>query len=277
MQRPDDDDASFRPAPDQVKANLRLLVLDIAWFGLAFPATASFLAVYAIRLDAPPVLLGWLTALPAIVGLITSGLAGWWRGRYPDTVGAMFWPALGFRLAFLLPAFAPFFPAAWRPAWLLVAVGLPAIPQGVASVLFLVLLRESTESHRLAALMGRRSLVFNVTVAISTLAFGLWLEAAPFPLNYQVMFVASFALALMSLQNALKVRPLVAASLPATGQPPLQPWRSPVFRRVAWITVVTHVALFALAPVIPLRLVDEMGASDGFMSLFAMSGLVTAT
>jgi hypothetical protein len=60
---------------EQAKINFRLMVLDIAWFGLGLPAVARFLAVYLIRLDASPTLLGWQAALPAIVALVTSSLA----------------------------------------------------------------------------------------------------------------------------------------------------------------------------------------------------------
>ncbi|NLE50566.1 MAG: hypothetical protein GX613_04110, partial [Chloroflexi bacterium] len=56
------------------------------WFGLAFPSTARFLSVYAIRLGASAALLGWISALPAIILLIMSAFAPWWRKRYPSTV-----------------------------------------------------------------------------------------------------------------------------------------------------------------------------------------------
>jgi MFS family permease len=46
---------------------------------------------------------------------------------------------------------------------------------------------------------------------------------------------------------------------------------------VALVTVATHVALFALGPIIALRLVDELGADEGFMSIFAVIELTAAS
>jgi MFS family permease len=266
-------DTSTPSVYGQSKANFRLLVLDIAWFGLAIPATSQFLSIYAIRLDASPTLLGWLVALPAILALATSSLAPWWRRKYPGLIQALFWPAFGFRLAFLLPALTPFFPREWQPLWLVMAVALPAIPQGCASVLFLVMMRESIEDNQqLTALMSRRSMAFNVTVAIGTLAFGFWLERASFPFNYQAMFVAAYAFSLLSLLSAMRVRVLVDEPAPSPDRPPVRPWKSPAFRRVALMTIATHIALFSLAPIVPLRLVDELGGDEAFMSVFALAG-----
>lgn len=258
------------------QVNFRLLVLDILWFGLALPSTARFLSVYAIRLDASPLLLGWLAALPAMVALITSSLAGWWRSRHRELVPAMFWPGLGFRLVFLLPALTPFFPARWQPIWLVCAVALPAIPQGISSVLFLVLLRRGVETRQLTALMSRRSLIFNIAVGLSTLAWGLWLKHVAFPHNYQLMFVGAFALSLVSLLSVQRVQVLGPDPAPPTDHAPIQPWRSPAFRRVVFITVITHVSFFSIIAIIPLRLVDELGADEEFMSIFAVAELSAA-
>jgi MFS family permease len=252
--------------------NFRLLVLDIAWFGLAIPATTQFLAVYAIRLDASPALLGWLAALPAIMALATSGLAQWWRARFDTMLDALFWPALGYRLAFLLPALTPFLPAAWQPVWLVVAVALPAIPQGIASVLFLVILRESVEKRQLTALMGQRSMWYNVAVALGTLAFGVWLGWIVFPLNYQIMFVAAFGFALISLHNVMRVRVLSSTPVQVPDQsPPARPWQSPGLRRAALFSAIIHLTFFFVVPIIPLRLVNELGADEEFVSIFAMT------
>ncbi len=271
-----DDSASSLSTAQLAQVNFRLLVLDIAWFGLALPSTARFLSVYAIRLDGSPMLLGWLASLPALVALVTSSLAGWWRSRYRELIPAMFWPGFGFRLVFLLPALTPFFPAQVQPAWLVMAVALPAIPQGVSSVLFLVLLRRGVENHQITALMSRRSLVFNIMVGLSTLTWGVWLERVTFPLNYQLMFVGAFALSLVSLLNVQRVQVLRPDPAPPVDHAPITPFRSPAFRRVVFITVITHVAFFSITAIIPLRLVGELGADEAFMSIFAVAELAAA-
>lgn len=260
----------------RARANARFLVLDIFWFGLALPSTARFLPVYAIRLDASAALLGWLTALPAIIALISSAFSGWWRTKVPDPTRASVIPGFGYRLIFALPALTPLFPPDWQVGWLLVTAALPAVAQGLSAVSFLVLLRVALVQEQITGVVSRRALAFNVSVALGTVAFGFWLERVAFPTNYALMYVAAFALSLVSLGYVNRTRMLDNVTLP----PPvhtLEPaWKMPAFRRVILVTVITHSAFFAVVPIIPLRLVDELGASEGYLSLFALAELGSA-
>jgi predicted MFS family arabinose efflux permease len=256
-------------------ANFRHLVLDIVWFGLALPATARFLAIYAIRLDATALQLGWLTGLPSIVALTTSMFARRWRARFPDTVSAEFLPSLGFRFVFLLPAMTPFFPREWQVTWLILSVALPAIPQGMASVLFLVLLREGIRDHRLTSLVSRRSLFFNVAVALSTVAMGFWLKLVTFPINYQIVFVVAFMLGLMSWTHVMKVHVIAPQPLPQLSAR-VRPWESRDFRRMMSVTVVAYIGFFSITAIIPLQLVNVLGADEVFMSMYALAELASA-
>jgi hypothetical protein len=266
---------SFTPS-DQERANFRRFVMDIVWFGLAIPSTARFLSVYAIRLDASAMLLGWLSALPAILCLSTSGLAVWWRKKYPDTVHAQFWPGVGYRLLFLLPVLTPYFPEDWQPYWLLLSVSLPALPQGISSVLFLVLMREGIDRSRLTSLVSRRSMSFNMAVAVGTLGFGFWLEEVSFPINYQIMYLLAFGLSMLSLLNVNRVRAIQPEPVAEPTRKPVRVWGTLAFQRVAFLTISSHVAFFLIAAIVPLRLVDEMGADEGFMSIFTVAELASA-
>lgn len=266
-----------QPSPtNTADGNFRHLVLDVAFFGLATPALSRFLSVYAIRLDADAMLLGWLTALPFIFQMFTSSLAGTWRKRYPNTVAAIFWPGLFYRLSFLLPALTPFFPREWQPLWLVISVAVPALPQGISSVLFLVLLREGTETKQLASLMSRRSFFFNITVAVGTIGMGLLLEEGPFPFSYQLMYVIAFILVLVSLLHVNQVRILSPEPIVTTALSPWRLLRAPEFQRVAFVAVTSHVAFFTMNALIPLRLVEDLGADEGFMSIFGLFELLAA-
>lgn len=272
----DQDSLPSSAQAEQSRQNFKHLVLDIAWYGVAYPAVARFLAVYAIRLGGSAALLGWLAALPAIMLMCSASLAGWWRSRHSGTVEAVWLPGLLYRFMFLLPAATPFLPPDWQPFWLLITITLPAIPQGISSTLFLVILRQGVESSQLAALMSRRSLVFNVIVAAATLGFGLWLERGPFPFNYQFMFVVAYITSLMSLLHVNSVRLLGADTLPPTPTVPLKLSRSPQFRSIAAITMLAYVAYFSVVPIIPLILIDHLGAGEGFVSAFGLVELGAA-
>jgi Na+/melibiose symporter-like transporter len=194
------------------------------------------------------------------------------------------------RFLFLLPVFAPLLPLQWQPLWLIFSVSAPAIGQGVASVSFFAIMRTAIEPSHMTRLLSHRQLAVNVSVAVAALAFGLWLEGAPFPLNYQVMFLAAFAFSLISLYHCIRIRvadqkrtaseaPVVApAPKPglrkelsrSIGDSLRVPWRSHGFRRVALVTAVVHLVFFILVPVTPLFLVRHFGADEGYMALFGL-------
>lgn len=265
------------------QTNFRHLVMDIAWFGLAVAATSRFLSVYAIRLGATPADLGWISSLPALILLVSASAAAWWRRRYGNPVKALFLPGLGMRFLFLLPALAPFLPLQWQPLWLILSVSIPALPQGIASVAFTVIMRESVEPSVMTRLLSRRQLALNVAVAIGALAFGVWLETAPFPLNYQTMFMLAFIFALASLWHCMRIRVTEEAQMPvsvpaqalaAVPQKAVSAWRSRGFLQVGFVAGVIHFAFFTLVPVTPLFLVNRLGANEGFMALFGMVELM---
>ncbi|MCB9457945.1 MAG: MFS transporter [Anaerolineaceae bacterium] len=258
--------------PTIAQPNFHHLVQDILWFGLALPATTRFLSVYAVRVGAGPDELGWLTSLPAILVLLTAAMSKWWMRRFPSSTRALFWPAFGFRLAFLLPVLTPFFPAEWQPAWLILSLALPALPQGVASVVFLIMMREAVDERQITPLLSRRSLALNIAVGLSGLLLGLWLDHAPFPMNYQAMFIVAFVMALISLWHVMQihVQPAVVtqlADMPISGR---NPWRTRPFLQVGFIAAIMHLAFFSVLPLSPLYLVDNLGATEGFMAIFAL-------
>ena len=256
------------------QTNFRHLVMDIAWFGLALPATTRFLQVYAIHLGADGNELSLLTMLPAIILLLSASLGSRWMTRYTNTVRAIFWPSLIQRLQFLLPALTPFLPQDIQPVWLILSLAGPALGQGISSVVFLVMMRESINDQQMTPLLCRRSLALNVTVGLSGLALGVWLEVMPFPLNYQVMFGMAFILSLLSLRHVMKIRLLPnpqPINQPNTAK--ISPWRSPAFQQVAFITAVIHIAFFSVYALTPLYLVDNLGAGEMFMAAYALAEL----
>ncbi len=259
------------------QANFRVLVTDIAWFGLAFAATSRFLSVYAIRLGANAFELGLMAALPALMWLGSSMLSSWWAGRYPNTIQALRWPTLGMRFVFLLPMFAPLFPPQLQVVWLIVAITATAIPQGISNVLFMDMLRKAMPNPtRMTSLLARRMLFFNINLAAGTLFFGLWLEAGPFPVNYTIMFALAFGAAFMSYRACMRVRVPDEIRVPQQKRARVRPFSTRPFRQVALAAFVIHMAFASINAIIPLRLVQELGAGESFMALFGMAELGAA-
>jgi MFS family permease len=250
-------------------ANFRHLVWDVLWFGLAAAATTRFLSVFAIRLGASPIDLGWIAALPSLILLFSSPLGSRWTRRFSDPRRALMLPTFLWRLTFLLPAFAPSFPAELRPLWLILAVTLPALAQGASAIAFTVMFREAVTPEKMNLLLSRRGIWFNAGLAVGALVLGFWLERAPFPFGYQVMFAAAFLFAMISQWHCSRVRILSHTPAPPPSRES-NPWISPNFRRVAVVTAVIHIAYCSITSVIPLFLVQEMGAAEGFIALHGL-------
>lgn len=263
------------PTNNSEKANYNHLVLDIVWFGLAMPAIDRFREVYAIRLGADANQLTLLASLPALVLLFASSLAGRWMSRYSNSTQAVFWPGIGFRLAFLLPALTAFMPASFQLHWLTLAIILPSLAQGISAVGFVVMMRESVHEKKIAPLHSHRMMALNITVALSGLAMGFWLERVPFPYNYQSIFVVGFIFALMSLWHVNRVRVLPElVSRPVAQQIQLvNPWRSKSFQVVVFVVALSFMSFTAIKPLISLHLIKNLGANEWYISMFGLADL----
>lgn len=264
------------------RANFKHLVLDIAWFGLAFAATNRFLPVFAIRVGATAFELGLISSLPAFLLLVTATLGAWWRNRYHTTLRALMPVAFIVRLPFLLPALTPFFPPQWQPIWLVLSVTLPALAQGMAGVIFVVFIRETVSNQLMTQLLSLRQLALNIGIGIAAVLYGVWLETAPFPLNYQSMYILAFVFALMSQWHVSRCKTIVQTEVqPPTPllqalRVPLLAWRSRLFHPVISMAFLTHFTLMIAAPFVTLFLVRQHGAAEGFVAVFGLVELASA-
>jgi hypothetical protein len=265
-------------SPKIQRKNFYHLVQNTLWMGLASAATARFATVYAIRVGATPLELGLLASMPAIFMMIAATWSSWWISRYKTSADAMRWPSFGLRLGFPLLFIAPFIPAEWQSVWVIFALIVPAIPAGVQGVIFIIMLREAVNPKFLTPLFSRRQMAWNIGIAISTLAFGLWLERVAFPLNYQIMYFIATGLAVVGWRHLNSVQTLPAApAVTAAAQTTGRIWQSTGFRTVALVAVVIHIGWFAIAPIVPLWLVREFEAGETFIALYGISELLAAS
>ncbi len=257
--------------------NFHHLVMDIVWFGLAIPAIDRFREVYAIRLGADATQLTLLAALPALILFLMSSVAGRWMRHYNSSREAIKIPGIIFRLAFLLPALTAFLPTSIQLPWLILSVLLPAAGQGIAAVGFIVMYREAVSSKMVPALHTRRMMMLNITVAISGLMMGFWLEKAPFPFNYQVIFIVGFLLSFVSWWHVNQVRVIPELVTPPINEPNTQinPWRYPPFQVVAIVVSLCFMTFTAIRPLVSLYMVNNLRADEWFLSNFGLVELAS--
>lgn len=252
-------------------SNYHHLVMDIAWFGISFATTSRFLQFFALRMGATPMELAWMTSLPSLVLVFATLLSAWWRNRYETTMQAIWYPAIVYRLMFLLPMFAPFFPEHLRVVWLILSAVLPAIAQGIVSAIFLIMMREAVSEETLSRLFTRRHLAFHITLILAAVGFGFMLEHIAFPTNYQIMFALGFAFSLVSQWHLGKVIPRGDGS----ERPKALPKRTlralfadTKFQSVAWVTFIAYLTFYFSFALIPLHLKETLGATEGFLGIY---------
>jgi MFS family permease len=258
--------------------NFRHLVWDRVWLGLAM-GSGGYTAIFALRQGAEPQHLSLMAAIPGLMMLLATFFSVIWRGRYASSAAAQIWPGVLSGLMYLLPAFTPFLPFVWRPWYLIFALSLPALGEGLAVGIRIALVRESIGEGRRTALIGRRQMALKLSAAGGALAFGYWLEAAPYPLNYQAMYGLAFGLSLVSTWHFTQTRPLYVDQSSGAGPPGSAwgVWRDGRFRRAALLVMVVFGAFLSVQALIPARLVGDLGAEEGFFALYGLVDLVAGT
>jgi len=256
--------------------NFHHLVMDIAWFAVALASTTRFLQFYAIRLGADAFTLGLLTSLPAITVFFGTSFSVWWRNRYADSIKAVWWPSMGFRLVFILPALAPFFPPKWQVWVLIIGAILPAITQGVSSSVFIVMMRETVSDTQLGKLISRRQFALNAMLLLGVVGFGLLLKLVSFPINYQIMFVMAFAFSMISQWHLGRLMLLAPQQEPVkrSSKSILSMLKETNIQSITYMNLVCFVGFYAVFAIVPLYLQQVLGADEGWMALFGVAELL---
>jgi hypothetical protein len=302
--------------PEIQAANFYHLYWDVAWFGLAFGTTLSFIAVYATRLGAAGWQIGLLSAGPALINVLCTVSAARWlepRPLGPAVVQTAFWQRLGFLALVPLPWLLP---QSWQ-VWSVLAITLlTAIPGTALAIGFNGLLAATVPPDKRGHVVGRRNALLAGFIMAAFIISGQILQATSLELGYTIVF------ALGALGGALSTYHLSRVRVPAQhvfqGQPlgdmaqpgrglrvvdsprsgvgmrlwlteQLQSWRlgqwvgprfSRHFQGVMVAFLLFHFAQFLPIPLFPLLWVREIGLGDGpigwLNALFYLSMLVAS-
>jgi MFS family permease len=256
--------------------NFRHLVADIAWFGFAIPAMVRFFQAYAIRLGATDTDISLMASLPAILLVVAASLGSRWLRWQGSASKAVILPSLLYRSQFLLFALTAFIPAPYQLLWLFFALMVIAIGQGVAAVIFVVMINEAIPQPQMTRLFSRRAFWFNITQIIGGLAGGFWLEQIAFPLNYQLLFLTAFAVVMMSLWHITRVKVAVPSVMPSAKQTHVNPWRSAPFVRLMMMVGLSFLTFFSVSSLVSSHLIRNLDATEGYLSIFMVAELVAS-
>jgi MFS family permease len=169
-------------------ANFFHLYWDVAWFGVAFGSTLSFLPVFATRLGATGWQLGLLTAGPALVGVLFTLPAGHWIEDRPlsrAVTQTAFWQRLGFLCLIPLPLVLPSASQVWAVLLLML---LMAIPGTALMVGFNALLAATVPPEARGQVVGRRNSLLAATIMLAFVLSGWILDHLSFEWGYAAVF-----------------------------------------------------------------------------------------
>jgi len=257
--------------PAQTEANIRRLVWEIGWFGVAWGAIFNYLQVYEVRLGASSLLVGAITYGPALVGIFWPLPAA---GLITRKGHRMRWVVAGgffYRLMFLLVALVPFFllqglAQATAGIWVL-----QAIPATVSNIAFLSMLADAVPAARMTQVVGWRMAAFGLTNTATTLLGGILLQRVRFPLNFQVLFLIGFAASMVSWWHVRHIHVPDRERDRSERRPVTREFsralRFPRFGRFLLAVGALQLALGMIAPLLPLYWVNQLDATNGQISI----------
>jgi MFS family permease len=186
-----------RPANVQQR-NVRNVLIDGVGVALV-QGVATFLSVFLVRLGATPFMVGLLTSMPALTGMILAIPVGRLMERQRDILP---WYSRVRVLVLGSYALTGLMPFLFPPDVTIIAIiaiwAIATVPQAIVNVAFTMVMSAVAGPTQRYYLMSRRWSIMGVTTAITVALVGVILDMISFPLNYQVVFIASFAGGMLS-------------------------------------------------------------------------------
>lgn len=260
----------FKPQ-GRPQLNQRSVVIDAIGVGIT-AGVGSFLSVFLVRLGASSFMVGLLTAMPALTGMLLSIPVGEFLARKPNIVPWFARSRFAALSCYLLTGLVPFVFKSHQPEIIILIWALATLPQTIVSVAFTVVMGGVAGPRGRFTLMSRRWSILGLTNSLTVVIIGQLLAWFEFPLNYQVIFLGSGIGALISVifSSSLKLPPQQIAEPPTESGGLVRTLRvhgKELRHNTAFLnfTIAQFVFRWGLAlamPLFPLYWVRQLGATD---------------
>ncbi len=198
-------------------ANYWHLYQDVAWFGILYGSTISFLAVFATRLGAATWQIGFLAAGPALMNVFFTIPVGRWLSNQqlgPAVTKAAVLHRVGYLILVPLPLLLPAAVQVWA---ILVITLIMAIPGTALAVGFNAALASTVPEKDRGIVVGRRNALLGATIMVSFFGSGWLLGQMSLEWGYAIVFAIGALGAVMSTFHLWRLR--VPAAPPFKYQP----------------------------------------------------------
>jgi hypothetical protein len=258
--------------------NERVIYAETIFQALASAGGMSFVTVFLVRIGSPAWLVGMYSSLPALVTTLAVLSAGVFVQRQRSLLATINWSRLIFRSTYAAYALIPFLPITIAPFVLVSMRSVVSVPSAVMNVAVTTLWGTATTPRRRPRMLSTRLAIQGIFAAVIGLLAGQWLEWAPYPLNYQLLFLTVFVAGLGSILTLSRLR------LPQRTEPARIEQRkanlkadlkellpliksTPAFRDFALAAFVFRMGMNMPVALFPIMRVRELGATDGWIGV----------
>lgn len=257
--------------------NAYYLVAEVFWAAFLNGA-ASFNVAYALRLNASDQMVGYLSSIPALFAIFLSIPVGIWVQRAHRKQRLLISSLAVFRLGYLAIALVPWlnFLQIEKGNLIVILLIFFAILQRPMIIGFQPMMSNVLPPEKQAPVISARNQIMFAVQSISVFLFGIWLDKIIFPLNYQVMFLFTFALSIISTYLLTKIeRP------EQNTKPHLTPDNAsiktrltglikvakdnPILTRFMINTLCMDFGMWVTNPLFSIYYVNNLGASDAWL------------
>ncbi len=260
-------DVIFRPVSRE-EINQRNVLIDAIGVGIT-AGVGSFLSVFLVRLGASSFLVGLLTAMPALTGMLLAIPVGEFLARQRNIVPWFARSRFVVLSCYVLTGLVPFLIKTHQPEVIILIWALATVPQTLVTVGFTVVMGGVAGPGGRFTLMSRRWAILGLTNSLTVAIVGQLLRLFDFPLNYQVVFIGSAIGAVISVIFSSSI------VLPPQETPPAQEGLVHALRaqgatlrhNAAFVNFTLAQFVFRLGlalplPLFPIYWVKNVGASD---------------
>jgi MFS family permease len=255
-----------------VERNLRYLVIELFWAAI-FTGCVSFNAAYLIRLGGSNLLVSLLTSGAALVNVLATmpfaALLERTAQRRPLIVGSLAVMRLGHIGLIGLPWLV-----GWRAEAMVLLLLVLNVPVALFSAGWLPLMAEIIPPSRRARVFAVRNLTLGITVTVTTFILGRWLDLAPYPFNYQLIYALAVVTSTLSTVYVARMTMPDAPITPRIARPPFSRaalrelfTQQRPFANIVINTLIFNLAVWMAIPLQPIYFVRTLGASNSWLGL----------
>lgn len=254
--------------------NERIIYGEMVFQAVAGAGAMSFIAVYLVRLGAPNLLVGLYTSLPALITMLVVIPIGAYVQRQRNLIKFLNWSRFLFRAGVGLFALLAWLPATLASYILLVIQCLMSIPGSAINISVVTIWGKATTPERRPRMLSTRMAVHGTFAAGVGFLAGQWLDWAPFPLNYQLLFLSALLAGLGSIymMSRLRIPEVQEDEIPRKKRVDLREMallirETESFRNFAIAAFIFRMGMSAPSALYSIYRVRELGASDAWIGI----------